>query len=284
MRYFARVDNDWSAALADLGLHDPLNLLAAAPADQRWRGEWQALTKPGLGGRERWRWQLPDSAATLYLKRYQHTPWREQVDRMIRQRARHSRAWWEYEQSRELARQYVPAVRAVAVAEAMRGWRERSGSVLFEEVPGDAFDRAWPRLEAQRALITRGPLRHDLIRRLARYVSAFHQSGACHRDLYLCHIFTVLDPDGVEPARFWLIDLARLHRPRWRRTRWLIKDLSQLDTSARQIGATRTDRLRFLLAYLGLERGAPRARWYARKIVRKSSRILRRIARKSRKT
>ncbi|MEW6251858.1 MAG: lipopolysaccharide kinase InaA family protein, partial [Planctomycetota bacterium] len=85
-------------------------------------------------------------------------------------------------------------------------------------------------------------------------------------------------PASAQPT---LIDLARTHRPRLRRTRWIIKDLSQLDTSARQLDATRADRLRFLTTYLRSRPGARPVRWYARRIVRKSDRILRRIARKA---
>jgi len=154
--------------------------------------------------------------------------------------------------------------------------------VIFERVPGDGFDRAWSRLVEQNAPLTRGAARHETTRALARFVSAFHQTGVCHRDLYLCHIFTELDPTAHNPPRFTLIDLARTHKPRLRRLRWIIKDLSQLDCSARQIGATCTDRLRFLITYLGLFPDAPRLRVYARRIVRKSNRILRRIERKSR--
>ena len=82
------------------------------------------------------------------------------------------------------------------------------------------------------------------------------------------------------PPQFHLIDLARTFRPRWRRFRWLVKDLSQLDVSARQIGGSRSDRLRFLLAYLGLQSCTPRARRLIQRTIAKSDRILRRIARK----
>ena len=233
-----------------------------------------------MGGRERWRWELAGAGGdVLYLKRYEHVRLAEQLDRIRRQSPRHSRAWWEFHQSAELARQYVPVVRAVGVAEDVRFPFEVRSAVLFEEVPGDAFDRIWPRLCRENAPLARGLARHDLTRRLARFVSAFHQTGVCHRDLYLCHVFADLDPAGTRPPRFTLIDLARTHRPHIRRMRWLIKDLSQLDTSARQIGASRADRLRFLLTYLGLKGGTPRARWYARRIAHKSARILRRIAR-----
>jgi len=272
---------DWATRLASAGLPDVTALLTET--FPHLVGSCEALVKPGLGGRERWRWRpAGDSGPTLYIKRYRHTLLREQFDRFFRQNAGHSRAWWEFCQSRELLQRYVPVVRAVAVAEEMRGLHERCSAVIFEQAAGDGFDRLWTRLCAARAPLTRGAARHQLPRALARLVSAFHQTGVCHRDLYLCHIFAVLDPAAVQPPRFTIIDLARTHQPwPWRRWRWLIKDLSQLDCSAQQVGATRADRLRFLVTYLGLEPDAPRVRLYARRISRKSRQILQRIARKA---
>lgn len=273
---------DWAERLAQAGLSDLGSLLDVPPTEQHLAGQWEMLSKPGLGGRQRWRWALAEATEeVLYLKRYTHTPAGEQLDRMRRQTLRHSRAWWEFRQSAELARQYVPVVRAIGVAEEMRVPFEVRSTVLFERVPGDAFDRVWLRLCAAGAPLTAGMARHDLTRRLGYFVSAFHQTGVCHRDLYLCHIFADLDPDGGRAPEFTLIDLARTHRPRLRRMRWLLKDLSQLDASAQQIGATRGDRMRFLLAYLGVQTGSPRARWYARRIVPKSGHILGRITRKT---
>jgi heptose I phosphotransferase len=277
-----QVAPDWRERLADAGLPDLTRLLDDTLAAPPLPGRWQCLAKPGLHGRQRWRWDIDAAGgAVLYVKRYRGVPLREQVDRIRRQSLRHSRAWWEFLQSADLRRHYIPAVRAIGVVEEMRAAFEVCSAALFESVPGDAFDRTWSRLSAQRAPVTQGVARHDVTRRLARFVSAFHQSGVCHRDLYLCHIFVDLELAGARPPRFTLIDLARTHRPRLRRTRWLIKDLSQVDASARQIGASRADRWRFLLTYLGLDAGAPRVRWYARRIARKSDRILRRTARRA---
>lgn len=266
--------------MTQAGLADVTCLLAAAP--QAVAGQWEALSKPGLGGRERWRWRADAmSGALYYVKRYLTTPLREQWDRFWRQCATHSRAWWEFRQSVALNQRRIPAVRAVAVAEQMLGPLERHSTVIFEPVAGDAFDRVWPRLEAGGAPLTRAPQRQALIRALAHLVTAFHTAGWCHRDLYLCHVFLDTDASGAAPPRFTLIDLARVHKPRWWRFRWLIKDLGQLDSSARPLGFTRADRLRFLATYLALPPSAPRVRFYARRIVRRSDWILRRVARKA---
>ncbi|MBL8877547.1 MAG: hypothetical protein JNG88_00380 [Phycisphaerales bacterium] len=283
MSRYSWIDPEWRDLLAGAGLRD-LDALLQDADEPRLPGRWDALNKPGLNGRQRWRWQIGDSAGrTLFVKRYFRTPLREQVDRIQYQRVGHGRAWWEYETSRRLAEAQVPSVRVVGVVERMHGPFERSSAVLFEQAPGEPFDRVWPRLEAAGAPVTRGPARIDVAIRLGRLICAFHQTGFCHRDLYLCHIFSEIDASGAAAPRFAIIDLARALRPTARRGRWVLKDLSQLDASARQIGATRSDRVRFLLAYLGLQPGAPRTRWYARRVAQRSDRILRRIARHARR-
>ncbi len=290
MSHRETVDPRWRQRLAACGLETLEPLLDDRAGVERYSGRWEALSKPGLGGRRRWRWTLEDRAAgrdnsesdILYVKRYARTPFGEQWDRLRRQCLSHSRAAWEYLQSQRLREAQIGVPGAVAYAEKMHGPFEKVSAVILERAPGDGFDRVWEKLSAQDAPITRGIARHDMAVRLARFTAAFHGTGFCHRDLYLCHVFVDLDPQGSRPPIFTLIDLARTHRPRWRRMRWIIKDLSQLDASARQVGASRSDRWRFLLTYLNLPRGAPRARWYARRVVRKSDWILRRIARKSR--
>lgn len=283
MSRHAWIAPEWQEPLAAAGLTN-LAPLVADDGTPRLSGDWLALSKPGLRGRQRWRWNLgPPIGRILYVKRYFSTPLHEQLDRIRRQHIRHGRAWWEYQISQQLAEAQIPAVRVIGVIEEMRGALERRSAVLFEQVAGEPFDRAWERLVCGAAPVTRGRPRFALTIRLARLICAFHQTGYCHRDLYLCHVFAEIDPRGVEPQRFALIDLARAHRPLLRRARWLLKDLSQLDASARQIGASCTDRVRFLIAYLGLEPGAARTRWYARRIVCRSNRILRRIERRSRR-
>lgn len=279
------VAEQWRERLAAGGLHELGCLLEGAPDQVGLAGRWEPLNKPGLGGRERWRWELEGNGdrppVVLYLKRYERTPARSQIDRIRRQCARHSRAWWEYRVANELRQVGIPTPRAVGYVEEMSGRIERRSALLLEGVAGDAFDRTWQRLSECGGAELRAPMRHDLAIRLGRFVSAFHSTGLCHRDLYLCHVFVELDVTGRELPRFCLIDLARVHRPRLCRMRWILKDLGQLDASARQVGASRSDRLRTLLAYLGLQRGARRTRWYVRRIVRRSDRVLARQARKS---
>ena len=112
-----------------------------------------------------------------------------------------------------------------------------------------------------------------LIGKLADLARRLHRGGYHHKDLYLCHVFvnqnTPLDSPLV------LIDLQRVGRARWFRRRWVIKDLAALNYSARDEFTTNTDRLRFLLAYLGVERLDSRARRLLRAVMRKTERIRR---------
>ena len=272
----------WRAAL---GVADPsawLNALLEAPDLRALPGDWELLSKPGLRGRERWRWRpSPQSSEVVYLKRYHRVGWRAQWDRWWRQSRCTSRAAWEFRQCVQLREANIGAPPGVAFAEVIGLGVERRSFVALGAVPGEAFDRRWRAATQCGAPITRGAARHDVVRRLARFIAAFHQSGRCHRDLYLCHVFAILDDAAQSAPCFALIDLARVHFPWLRRRRWVLKDLSQLDASARPLGATRTDRLRFLAAYLSLAPRTPLLREYARGVVQRSDRILRQIARRA---
>jgi tRNA A-37 threonylcarbamoyl transferase component Bud32 len=59
-------------------------------------------------------------------------------------------------------------------------------------------------------------------------VRTLHDAGCVHRDLYASPVF--LD-DSQGRADLYLIDLARMFVPRWRRFRWYVKDLAQLKYS-----------------------------------------------------
>ena len=78
-----------------------------------------------------------------------------------------------------------------------------------------------------------------------------HAARLHHQDFYLGHL---LQPQ-CEDRPIHVIDLGRVrrHGP-WFARRWIVKDLAQLNFSARDV--SRTDRLRFLRAYLGREVGA----------------------------
>jgi hypothetical protein len=92
-----------------------------------------------------------------------------------------------------------------------------------------------------------------------------------HQDLYLNHVLWCGElVDGEPDLR--IIDLGRVRQTRQLSARWIVKDLSQLDFSARRLPCR--ERLRFLRIYLGrrLTRGDRRL---IQRIAWKSSRIAR---------
>ena len=92
-----------------------------------------------------------------------------------------------------------------------------------------------------------------LIRQLAETARRLHNSGANHRDFYLCHF--LLQP-GYEngqlagsASQLFVIDLHRMQLRRQTPKRWKIKDVAGLHYSSMDLGLTQRDRLRFMKIY-----------------------------------
>jgi hypothetical protein len=73
--------------------------------------------------------------------------------------------------------------------------------------------------------------------------------------------------DGFRVA---LIDLQRVFRPRWRKERWLVKDLAQLNYSGLALGLSAATRLRFFERYVGVRRLGPAEKRLLRRVLAKS--------------
>jgi lipopolysaccharide core heptose(I) kinase len=89
----------------------------------------------------------------------------------------------------------------------------------------------------------------QIIAGVADVARTMHQAGLHHQDFYLTHLMVPLGAKETTPVPIHVLDLGRV---RWQRplsARWIVKDLGQLNYSASRISAS--DRLRFLMAYLG---------------------------------
>lgn len=92
-----------------------------------------------------------------------------------------------------------------------------------------------------------------LIERLALIARDIHNSGANHRDFYLCHF--LLKPGRVngelaaESSKLYVIDLHRVQLRSRTPVRWAVKDISGLCYSSMGIGLTRRDLYRFMKVY-----------------------------------
>jgi lipopolysaccharide kinase (Kdo/WaaP) family protein/glycosyl transferase family 2 len=131
----------------------------------------------------------------------------------------------------------------------------RASFFLTREVPGaETVDVAWRRLLAFADPRARGVARRGFARALGVLFGRLHAAGVYHNDLKDVNLL-VTGP--LSAPRFTLLDLERVTLgdvPERRR----VKNLVQL---ARTLGplATRTDRARFLAAYVGVDRHARRA-------------------------
>ncbi len=110
-----------------------------------------------------------------------------------------------------------------------------------------------------------GMVKRALLEHVANIARRMHASGLFHQDFYLNHMLCCGDPNQLDVR---VIDLGRVRERRGPATRWIMKDLAQLDYSARALSCT--DRLRFLRLYLGRP-FQPRDRWMIRWITLKSA-------------
>jgi len=159
-----------------------------------------------------------------------------------------SRARTEWEVARRLAEQKVPTVRALAVGE-----RRKGGFLLDSFLVTAGIDTALPLdvlLGEGRTPPPgrgRGRWRRQVVRALADVVARLHRAGFWHRDLHLGNVLA--QPLGDAGLTLTLIDLQKARAPSSFGPRHWVYDLAWLDYSASR-WASKTDRLRFLCAYL----------------------------------
>jgi heptose I phosphotransferase len=85
----------------------------------------------------------------------------------------------------------------------------------------------------------------EITQRVAAIARHMHEGGLHHQDFYLNHLLCCGDPTAFDIR---VIDLGRVRQRRRLSQRWIIKDLAQLDYSARRLSCSQ--RLRFLRLYL----------------------------------
>lgn len=120
---------------------------------------------------------------------------------------------------------------------------ELTGSISLEELCARWRERP-PDATAKRALIAQ----------VANLTRAMHAGGVNHRDFYLCHLridssAAAADDLAAGDARLTVLDLHRAQIRRKTPSRWAVKDLGGLYFSARDIGLTARDVLRFMKTY-----------------------------------
>ncbi|GIW73006.1 MAG: hypothetical protein KatS3mg102_2548 [Planctomycetota bacterium] len=203
------------------------------------------------------RWDEPEAGA-LFVKRYRT---RNRLDG-LKNRFRRSRARKAWEAGRRLAALGVATGLPLALAERRRGLRLEEAYLVTRAVPHAGNVLEWFRDHAR----SRPRLRACFVRALARHLRALHERGIDLRDLKGTNVLVCAPapPAGAEQPwsplwQFAHIDLDRAAFDRRLRERDRIRALVYLDASYAGL-ASRADRLRFLLAYLGPGEAADRAR------------------------
>ena len=155
----------------------------------------------------------------------------------------------------------IPALEVACYAERREKgqWRALLLTPALEGYePLDYWLKHWSRLGYRQ--------KRDLIKAAAALVAQLHGKGMVHNSLYPKHIFLKPEADGVG-AR--LIDLetsrAHLFSPRG-----YLRDLDALNRRA--LAPSRTQRLRFMLDYLGKTRVDAQVRYWVTRVVRRSTR------------
>lgn len=232
-------------------------------------GAGKNLTKENLAShRSRIELRVESPAVTVFLKRYDNPPIMTQLKNWLSAKKRVSCALAEVEAAQKLAVMGINTPRMIAWGEVPGVLFENRSFAAIEEIrEGQSLERSLPGFFDESATKENLVLCRQFIRQLASFIRKFHDTGYRHRDLYLCHIFRV--PDGL----FYLIDLARAFKPMLLGGQYRVKDIAQLHYSAPAKYFSKTDRLRFLRAYLGREKLKAGDKSFAMRVAGKAKRM-----------
>jgi len=180
----------------------------------------------------------------------------------------------EWRRLQELAEAGIAAPQPMAFGQKrVAGGVRQSVLVMTEVVGAEQGDRFFERLCRQSSGREALRCKRQLIEQIGDFAKRFHAAGFYHRDFYLCHFW--FGPMTGGGDRLWLLDHHRTGRDarRWRRRRWLVKDIGQLHYSASPLIFSRTDRVRFLRRYFGCGKLSGEHRRFLAAVRRKSRRI-----------
>lgn len=185
-----------------------------------------------------------DAGRTLYAKRY------------LAQRAADAEWGWLHRlrEAGETAAEPVARVRS-----------GQGSMVVLAAVPGRSLD-AWALTAEAAGWLDRWFV--YIVDEVAPLARRLHSRGWIHRDLNLAHLFAVDPRAGGAPA---VIDVERMFQPRWRRRRWIVKELASLLASS-PVPVPLRVQLRFLRSY-ARQLSAGDRRGLAAAVARKVARI-----------
>jgi len=261
------VDPDHESALANLGLNSIDGVFS-----------FNAATNLGKENLARFRSRVqfeidapqPQGATTVFLKRYNRPPVSVQLKNWLSAQGRRSCAMIECSTASRLTASGVNTPKTICYGDQWGSLFEKRSFIITQQIPeAVSLERRLPDFFTGPPAGENLKARRDFIAKLADFIRKFHETNYRHRDLYFAHIF--YDDDG----RFHLIDLARAFEPVVLSRRFQIKDIAQIHYSAPGQDFSKTDRLRFILRYVGRDTLTSEDKMFIRKVVSKARRMAR---------
>ena len=236
-----------------------------------------------LKERENWYLQLQASRTAsqgAYLKKHHIRTWLTRLRATLSIGPGLTAARVEAQNARDLSALGIDVMHVVAYGEKLHADGKLESFLLTEELTGyvdlQTFlrQRFPPRTEGgvgadsrEAARAGRDPDLQRLLEQVAEIARRFHGAGYNHRDFYCCHWLVKESPLGQFDIR--LIDLQRVQRRRWRRWRWIVKDLAQMAYSAPRDRIGCREKITLLRHYLGVRKLRGRDKRLVRDVLRK---------------
>jgi len=229
------------------------------------------LTKDNLASfRNRTELQITQPQTTVFLKRYNNPPVITQLKNWFSHRRINSFASFEFEPTARLNAIGINTPKIIAYGQQRTGLFERRSFIITEKLPNaQPLERKLPDFVTAPTTVEKLKSKRNFIKKLAQFVRKFHGAGFRHRDLYFSHIFY------NDNGRFYLIDLARVFKPKRFSERFRIKDIAQLYYSAPGTIFSGIDRLRFYREYAGTKKLAAEDKNFIRSAVNKAKSMAR---------
>ncbi len=215
-------------------------------------------------GRRTVRLELKSPAGTtqaVYLKRYEanYLSGFRKVLRWLRWSGTSDEAIQEWQALHAVRALGIPTAVPIAVGQERAGGLVRRSFLMTAEIVGAVEGHTWmaalPMVE-----------RRLFLQRVAELARRFHGAGLVHKDFYVGHVLVA--PVEGKPELF-LIDLQRVMKPMWFRSRWFLKDLSAMAYSTLNARATSGMLMRAYLDYSNVETLGPREKSIARAALRR---------------
>jgi heptose I phosphotransferase len=247
------IQPDWRAALEAAGLASFDALFAAGEAHKVDGHRYRSVSRlelPGPGGKP----------LVVYLKRQWGLEARASMRDFLGRRWPALPARREWKNTLRLLAAGIPVAPPVVWGLDHASSEPRS-LIAFAEVHGPSLARYIAKTAPSALQGPAAARRHRIADLAGQAVRRLHDAGLSFPDLYGKHLY-LEGPEAVEP-RIVLIDVQRL---RGRRPGHVAEDLAALFVSTECPSLTRTDRLRFLRAYMGRDYSAAAARTLGRRV------------------